>query len=250
MTKVNRVMTAALVGWLVAAIAVPAQAGLVSWQYFSTTDGVAYLFNSPGTITTVATGQFRAGGTTSPEIRVQNGDMNLGQPYDQGNLTWNITGGNNSLSAGFGTPELGGAFQLEATGSGGTTDSANSLPTDWFNQVLVSIDSEVTIMNIIGDMNGEAFNISTDWSTFAPEDRYDAVLFTFDNAPGTTPTWEMTANMSMTTPYTDLTQNDFMSEVTLFQNIAVVPEPATFGLFGIGLLVLGARKIRRRLQIG
>jgi len=249
MTTRNSWMMAALVGWLVAAIAVPAQAGLVSWQYFSTTDGVAYLFNSPGTITTVATGQFRAGGTTSPEIRVQNGDMNLGQPYDQGNLTWDITGGNNSLSAGYGGP-LAGDFQLEATGSGGTTDSAISLPTDWFNQVLIDLSSDAIIGSIFGNLNGQNFNLGVDWSTGNTDDNYDAILFTFDNAPGTTPVWEMTADMSMTTLLPGLNENDFMSEVTLFQNIAVVPEPATFGLFGIGLLVLGARKIRRRFVIG
>jgi len=56
--------------------------------------------------------------------------------------------------------------------------------------------------------------------------------------------------MSMTTPYPELSNDAFRSDVYLFQNVNVVPEPGTFGLFGLGILVLGARKIRRRLQIG
>jgi len=96
-------------------------------------------------VTVVANGRYRAGGATSPEIRVQNGQMDLGQPFDSGDLTWDIWGANNSLSAGMGGAR-GGFFGLEATGSGGTSGSASSLPTEWYNHVLIDLSSDTAII--------------------------------------------------------------------------------------------------------
>jgi hypothetical protein len=249
MTKKNRLTVVALVGWLVIGNVASVSASLViNWQYINT-QADTWSFLSDPDVSVVGTGQFRAGGTTAPEIRVQNGEMDLGQPFDSGDLTWDILGGDNTLLSEFGTA-TGGNFNLEATGSGGTPDTAYSLPVDWFNQVLFEFDSEVTIASIIGDVNGQVFNLTTDWSTFAPEDRYDAVLFTFDNPIGTTPDFSLSATMSMTTPYPGLADDDFQANTYLIQNVSPVPEPTTFGLFGIGMLMLGVRKIRRRFVIG
>ncbi len=198
-------------------------------QYMSTRTEANALFSSNG-VTVIATGQFRAGGSSSPEIRVQNGEMNLALPYDQGNLTWDIKGGDNLLSAGFGTPELAGAFQLEATGSSNTTDSAYSLPTMWFNQVLVDIDSPISFIDIFGDVNGQSFSLATDPDGIDPDLAYDAILFTFDNTEGTTPVWEMSANMSMTTPFPGLINDDFQANVYLIQNLDAVSDPSSFSI--------------------
>ena len=197
--------------------------------------------------TVVATGQFRAGGNTSPEIRVQNGEMNLSQPHSTADLIWDTEGGVNSISAGFGTPELAGFFRLTGTGSDGSSGSADTLPTQWFNQVLITYESSLTTSSINGTLNGESFSLSTDYSTFESEDRFDAILFSWYIPHGTAPSFDMSASMSMTTPLPELVGDQFMSDIQLIQNFQVVPEPTTFGLFGIGFLVLGIKKIRRKL---
>ena len=194
----------------------------VSWKRLTITEANA-LRQSENT-TVLATGQFRAGGV-GPEIRVQDGLMNLSAPFESADLTWDFDGGANTISAQFGTPEVAGRFELAGFGALGSSGSANVLPTTWFNQVLFDFVSPFASILISGNLNGENFSLSTDYLADG-DDMYDAIVFSWWIPHGTSPTFNMTATMSFVdAEFTPLIQDDFLSNVQLIQNVDVIPEP-------------------------